>query len=123
MDMTSDKTSRSQRLLLTVAVVATLPLAGLGVRWLPAPDSSPLALRPTAPAVREAIGQRPPYGLQIVVALAGAVTGIARLAPRPAAPVSRGARVSRDSRGGHGAPASRGSRGGRSARVGLAVMG
>src|SRR5690625_4916747 len=122
MDMTSDKTSRSQRLLLTVAVVATLLLAGLGVRWLTAPDSSPLAHLPTPPPLLEAIGPIPMYGVQIVVALAGAVTGIVLLAPRPAVPVSRGARVSRDSRGGHGAPASRGSRGGRSARVGLAVM-
>src|SRR5690625_4065448 len=123
MDMTSDKTSRSQRLLLTVAVVATLLLAGLGVRWLTAPDSSPLAHLPTPPPLLEAIGPIPMYGVQIVVALAGAVTGIVLLAPRPAVPVSRGARVSRDSRGGHGAPASRGSRGGRSARVSLAVMG
>src|SRR5690625_6553536 len=71
MDMTSDKTSRSQRLLLTVAVVATLLLAGLGVRWLTAPDSSPLAHLPTPPPLLEAIGPIPMYGVQIVVALAG----------------------------------------------------
>src|SRR5699024_12288010 len=71
----------------------------------------------------EAIGPIPMYGVQIVVALAGAVTGIVLLAPRPAVPVSRGARVSRDSRGGHGAPASRGSRAGRSARGGRSSRG
>src|SRR5699024_1977394 len=97
MDMTSDKPSRSQRLLLTVAVVATLLLAGLGVRWLTAPDSSPLAHLPTPPPLLEAIGPIPMYGVQIVVALAGAVTGIVLLAPRPAVPVSRGAKIGRAS--------------------------
>src|SRR5699024_11553327 len=59
----------------------------------------------------------------IAVTLPAPVPRIALHAPRLAVPVSRGARVSLGSRGGHGAPASRGSRGGRSARVGLAVMG
>lgn len=79
-------TSRSQRLLLTIAVLATLLLAGLGVRWLIAPDSSALARMPTPPPLLDALGPAPMYGMQVVVALAGAVTGIGLLlAPRRSA--------------------------------------
>ena len=84
-----DTISRPHRLLLLIATVANLLLAGLGIRWLLAPDTSVLARLATPPPLFDLIGPAPMHGAQVAVALVGAVTGAVRLAAaRAEAPVA-----------------------------------
>lgn len=77
-----DTTYRPLRLLLLLATLSSLISAGLGIRWLLAPASSPLATMGVPPPLLDLIGPGPLYGAQIVVALLGAATGTALLAVR-----------------------------------------
>ncbi|MBP2409144.1 hypothetical protein [Brachybacterium fresconis] len=75
-----DTTYRPLRLLLLLATLSSLISAGLGIRWLLAPDTSALTAMAIPPPLLTLIGPGPMYAAQMVVALLGVATGAALLA-------------------------------------------
>ncbi len=68
------------RALLGLGLLSSLITAALGLRWLLSPGDALLAASGTPPPLLEILGSGPMYTAQLVVAVLGAVAGVAGLA-------------------------------------------